>query len=110
MNNLINESIKYFKNFESKKLKNLEKQFANDIHLKDWEIDIQGKNNVLNANKNIFNQFNTIKIVVHDLTQNNSKIIAEISVCLNNNINLNVIDVLEFDFLNNIKKIYAYKQ
>lgn len=110
MNNLLNEAIKYFKNFENKNLKNLERQFANDIHLKDWDIDIQGKNNVLIANENIFNQFSDIKIVKHDLIQKNNKIVAELSICLDNHINLNVIDVLEFDFLNKITKIYAYKQ
>ena len=52
----IEKSKIYFEIFSKKDLSGLKKMFSNDIHLKDWEIEEKGIDNVLKANtqNNVF--------------------------------------------------------
>ena len=53
---------KYFSAFSNKDLSALESMFDNNITLEDWNINVQGKDDVLEASYNIFNNVRVITI------------------------------------------------
>lgn len=103
-------AIDYFSAFESKNLEKLEMMFSNDIVLIDWDINTSGKSNVISANKNIFNNIENLKITIVRIFVDSKTVIAELKIRVNDEISLNVVDILDFNQDNKIKKITAYKR
>lgn len=110
MKKIIQKKVrKYFKFFERKDLKGLEKMFANSIILKDWDHNIDGKVKLINFLKKIFLKEN-FKIKILNLYANKKKNIAcEILVSLKNKKNIKIVDVISFNKKYKIIKIQAYK-
>ena len=113
MNNLEELSRKYFEVWNSHNSKNVGDLFSENGSLRDWELLAEGRENVVNANQNIFNNVPKIKceiINVHVSTNTNT-VCAEIFVHLNNESGekLKVVDVIEYDEDSLIKSLRAYK-
>lgn len=113
--NYIDYAQSYFKAWNKANLELLEEMFDNDCLLRDWEISVKGKQNVLKANKNIFSSVQSIKANILDLYESVSKskngykvIIAELEIIVNKKEKLLVTDIIEIDN-NKIKSIKAYK-
>lgn len=102
------EVIKYFHDFETKNLDGVSEILTDNVQLKDWNLDLVGKETVLNAVSDIFSNFEKIKIDINRMTMDNSCCMAEITISLDN-LRLKVVDVLEFE-KNKIISIRAYKQ
>tara|TARA_B100000787_G_C16054588_1_gene232773 strand:+ start:379 stop:702 length:324 start_codon:yes stop_codon:yes gene_type:complete len=100
----------YFKFFSSKDINSLKKMFSNEIILKDWEINAVGINQVVEANKKIFNSVNSIEISIIEYFEFNKNCICLIDILINKKENIKVIDVIRFDKSNKIKEVSAYKQ
>ena len=86
----------YFKAFSSMDIEKLNEYYDDDISLRDWEIDLKGKNLVLNANKLFFESINKIGIKIISIFQNNNTLAAEIDITIDNNEKLLVIDLISF--------------
>lgn len=104
---LKSEAKKYFKNFSLKKITNLEKMFAKSITLRDWNIDVKGINNVIKANKRIFNDCKKINVKPLDLKVIKNTVFAEISITIDKK-KLLVLDILEFNKKKKITSIKAF--
>lgn len=102
-------ALKYFKDFSNKDATSLKKVFANDIFLRDWEIEAKGIDAVIKANENIFNNVNSIHVEPQNLYQEENIVIGELKIMINNSEILYVVDLIEFNKENKIKRIYAYK-
>ena len=50
----MNKVLQYFKDFSNQNIEALSEMFSEDIHLCDWNIDVTGKENVINAIKDIY--------------------------------------------------------
>ena len=50
---MIDKVLQYFKNFSNQNIEALAESFSEDIHLCDWNIDVEGKENVLDAIKEL---------------------------------------------------------
>ena len=50
---MTNTVLQYFKDFSNQNIEGLAESFAEDIHLCDWNIDVEGKENVLDAIKEL---------------------------------------------------------
>ena len=100
----------YFQSFCKKDAASLEVLFSDSIILTDWEVQIIGKQNVLNFNQNFFNSVDTIRIDVDKVAMGLDTVIAEIKIIINNSISIAVVDVIEFDQDNKIKQVRAYKR
>ena len=90
-----------------------EQLFAEDISLKDWEIEAGGKASVIGANANIWEAVPDIHIsIMHiGVCEEQNKTYAEIIVTsTQENLNLRVIDVIKFNNDGKIKSVDAYKQ
>ena len=95
--------IKYFEDFSNKDLEKLSDIFSEEITLQDWDILAEGKQNVLEANKNIFKSVDTISVNLNELYIENN-----VATCIIET--LQVIDVIKIDTNGKIKEISAYKQ
>ena len=100
----------YFEFFSKKDIQNLKNLFAENITLKDWEINVKGKEEVVKANENIFNSVNSILVKQKNIYQDNSVVLCEIDILINNRETLRVIDIIKFNDKNKIIEISAYKQ
>tara|TARA_Y100000816_G_C25784389_1_gene411232 strand:+ start:309 stop:632 length:324 start_codon:yes stop_codon:yes gene_type:complete len=107
MERLIKE---YFKFFSNKDISSLEKLFAEDVKLVDWETYAKGKDEVIKANKKIFDQVDTLQIEVNNLYINGQTVICLIDILINKSEKLKVIDLIRFNNDNKITLISAYKQ
>ena len=107
MERLIKE---YFKFFSDKDILSLEKLFAEDVKLVDWETYAKGKDEVIKANKKIFDQVDTLQIKVNNLYINGQTAICLIDILINKSEKLKVIDLIRFNNDNKITLISAYKQ
>ena len=59
--------VNYFNIFSNKDLNGLEEAFSDEVILKDWDILAIGKKEVLAANKNIFDNVQTISVNINEI-------------------------------------------
>lgn len=107
--NLKELAIKYFKDFSNKNILSLKEVFSNDIVLRDWEIEAKGIDEVIEVNKNIFNNVKSIFIEPQNLYQEENIVVGEIKIVINESETIYVVDILEFNEKKKIKRIFAYK-
>ena len=100
-------ALKYFKKFEKKDLNSLEKMFAKNIELRDWNVSAKGIRDVLIINKKIFESCKIIKVKPIKTYIQNNYVIAELKIKIDAK-NILVLDILDFNKNNKIKKITAY--
>jgi hypothetical protein len=100
----------YFQCFCKKDVASLEVLFSDSIVLKDWEVEIVGKQNVLDFNQRFFDSVNHLRIDVDKVAVGLNTVIAEIAVIIDNKVVGLVVDVIEFDQDNKIKEIRAFKR
>ena len=111
MSNLLIEiSKQYFDKFTNKDLSGLENMFSKDISLRDWDKEARGLKDVLKANKNIFENLESIQVNPLKIYSDGNTVVAELDININNGEeSLLVVDVIEFDSENKILGIRAYK-
>ena len=98
----------YLADFCTKNLENLEKAYDDEVQLRDWEITAKGKDNVILANKELFSQFETIKIHILNTAYRNKLVFIEFVLELDDEV-LNVVDIFNINEQGKIKSIRAYK-
>ena len=108
---MIEQACNYFEAFSNKDLDTLANIYAENVSLADWEpLFFEGKENVLRANQQLFDSVSSVKILIRRIGQNSTSVFAEIDILINEEIQLFVVDILEFDSNNKIKSIRAYKR
>jgi len=108
---MIEKACNYFEAFSNKDLDTLTELYSENVTLADWEpLFFDGKEQVLNANKNLFESVESVNIKVKRIGSNDKNIFAEIDILINCNTQLFVVDILEFDQDQKIKSIRAYKR
>lgn len=100
--------IDYFENFSKKDLVSLEKQLDENVALQDWILKVNGKAKVLDAFKSIFEQNESILINPINIISSHSYYAAEISITINNDEVIDVVDIIKLHD-NKIISIKAYK-
>jgi len=108
---MIEKACNYFEAFSSKDLDKLSELYSKDVTLADWDpLFFDGKEEVLNANKTLFDSVESVNITVKKIGSNDKNVFAEIDILINCNTQLFVVDILEFDQDQKIKSIRAYKR
>jgi hypothetical protein len=102
-------ALNYFSVFSNKDLEGLAGFFAEDVSLRDWELNSYGKEAVLTATKNIFDAVNKIEIEPVLLVEEGDYVAAQIKILINNQESLHVIDLLKFNSDRKISSIVAFK-
>ncbi len=106
---LVSITKAYFSCFSKKDIINLSKLYSEDIRLKDWEIDIEGKDELIKKNVAIFNDFESIKIKPLNISCKEDYTFSQIEIFINKVTFLEVVDIINFDKDGKIKFIRAYK-
>lgn len=105
----INLCKTYFKIFSQKDINELTKLFSKNIILKDWENSALGLDAVIEVNKKIFNNVDTIEVKPVKIYSENNIVISEIEILIDKSEKINVVDIISFDQEGKIKSITAYK-
>ncbi len=100
-------AIKYFEYWSNKELSKISELLHDDCKLEDWNINLNSKTKIIELNKDFFNN-NEIELTINELVENKDKVWANISIKINNDEYLDVIDILTFSE-KKIIKIKAFK-
>jgi hypothetical protein len=105
---------KYFETFSNQDLDGLNEMFADEVILADWDIRAEGKEAVLEANKNIFQSVDTINVIPYFYYVGEEGYAIEIDVVVNSGQEteevLQVVDIISFNEEGLIQSIEAYKR
>lgn len=127
MNKNIQQLRKYFQAFADKNIEVLTEMFTDDIILIDWNNTFTGKDQVVNEVQGIFKNFKTIKLEVTDIFSSldiinadrgettvsipkDDSFACEIVIVFDDLEPLYIMDLIEFDEENRIKKLTAYNR
>ena len=77
------EALYYFYLFSTKNLHALEKLFADNCVLRDWENNAEGKDDVLSVYGKIFNSVTSIAVTPAALYQDGYTVLAELLITIN---------------------------
>lgn len=105
MKNIVTQ---YFDRWNCQDLDGLRSLFTSDVTLKDWEIEVTGVEEVVQANANIFSNFPKIKAEIIQLGFEDNLVFAELIIHLNEQEKISVVDVLSIES-DKIRRIQAYK-
>lgn len=107
---LIEIGKKYFDTFSNMDLPKLEELFSDNVTLRDWEIQAEGKRDVLAANEKIFNAVTNIHVDPLKLYEDGNTVIAELRISVDSGKErFLVVDIIDFDNEKKISAIRAYK-
>ena len=101
-------AIQYFEFWNKQDLDGLRSLFAEDVSLKDWDIEVVGLEEVIKANEMIFNELPGIKAEILQLGIEKGVVFAQLAIQLNQSESISVVDVLNIEG-NKINSIQAYK-
>ena len=107
--NIKDTALSYFKTFSEKDIDGLREMFDDDVTLRDWDIDKKGIENVLKANLNIFQNVKTINAIPQNIISENNFVFAELKIVVNEDEELKVVDLIEFNQNGKIISIKAFK-
>ena len=106
----------YFDYFSIKDIENLSNLFSDDIELEDWNVKVKGKDAVIKAYQDIFNNVSAIQAYRVKFHECGSTMCCEIIIKIYGDHKYNslleeiqVMDVITFNNLMKIEKIKAYK-
>jgi ketosteroid isomerase-like protein len=100
--------VSYIAAYARKDLAAIESMFAQDVHLRDWNLNVHGKNAALAETAKNFAAANTIEIEILALYQADTTVAGELKIVVNRNNELHVVDVITFGSDGKILSIRAY--
>mgnify|MGYP001347005576 FL=1 len=107
--NIKDTALSYFKTFSEKNIDGLREMFDDKVTLRDWDIDKKGIEIVLKANLNIFQNVKTINAIPQNIVSENNFVFAELKIVVNDDEELKVVDLIEFNKKGKIISIKAFK-
>jgi hypothetical protein len=110
---LLDAAQTYFDLWNQKSPALLSSCFSESVRLRDWEVEVCGSKNVVDANRKIFSTLPAAEILVINMLPCYEKmtVSCELELLLNNeeNTTLKVVDVIEFDGDLKITALRAYR-
>ena len=103
----IKKTQEYFDKFSGKDIRGLSHIYSQNVSLLDWNIEVSGKEEVLNANASLFDL--DFKLEVHNITHSNDKTFNEITITIGDDV-FRIMDVITFNENYQITNITAYKR
>lgn len=105
-------NAEYFANYIAayarKDLTAIESMLAQEIHLRDWNLNVHGKDAALAETAKNFAAARTIEIEILALYQADSTVAGELKIIVNQDNELHVVDVITFGPEGKILSIRAY--
>jgi hypothetical protein len=95
--------------YASKDLDSISKLLASSVVLRDWNLQVSGKDATLAQFKKNFEEAQSISISVSNVYTSTSGACAELEIVVNQSLSLRVVDVVIFDSDGLLTSIVSYK-
>ena len=101
--------LTYLRHYAAKDLQAISAMFAEDIHLRDWNISVHGKEEAIRETAKNFAEAESLETRVLATYENADTIAGEIHIVVDGRIDLYVVDVVTFNSQDCITAIRSYK-
>ena len=101
--------LTYLRQYAARDLEAVTAMFAEDIHLRDWNISIHGREAAALATARNFAEAQSITIRPLALYENANTVAGELHIVVDGAIDLFVVDVITFNMQGQISSIRAYQ-
>lgn len=99
----------YLAAYAAKDLDAIAAMLSDQVHLRDWHLEAQGKAAVLRETRRNFEEARSLRITVETVFVSGLRAAAQLRILVNDEIDLSVVDVLSFDASGMISAVRAYK-
>ncbi len=99
----------YLRDYAEKKLEAISGILAEEVHLRDWNLSVFGRLEVLRETAKNFREAKTIEINPLTVFESPDMVAGELHITIDEKIDLYVVDVLTFDQDGKIAAIRSYK-
>ena len=99
----------YLRHYAEKNLEAISAMLAEEVHLRDWNLSIFGRLEVLRETAKNFTEAKTIEINILAVFESPDMVAGELHITVDEKIDLYVVDVLTFDQDGKIAAIRSYK-
>ncbi len=101
--------LTYLRHYADKNLEAISAMFAEDIHLRDWNISVHGKEEAIRETAKNFAEAESLEIRVLVAYENADTVAGELHIVVDGRIDLYVVDVVTFNSQKCITAIHSYK-
>ena len=95
--------------YQDKNIVSIAKMFAKDVVLRDWNLEVTGKEAAIAEFTKNFNSVKSLKIEVLRVYESSGAVAAEIEIVIDGNETLRVVDIVSFNEDRLVTFIISYK-
>lgn len=99
----------YLRHYADKNLEAISTMLSEEVHLRDWNLSVFGRLEVLRETAKNFTEAKTIEIDILAVLESPDMVAGELHITVDEKIGLYVVDVLTFDPDGKIAAIRSYK-
>lgn len=99
----------YLRHYAEKNLEAISALLAEEVHLRDWNISVNGKAEAIRETAKNFTEAESIEINILSIYENSDTVAGELHIMVNGKIDLYVMDVLTFNKQGKVTAIRSYK-
>lgn len=101
--------LNYLRHYAAKDLQAISAMLAENVHLRDWNISVHGKDEAMLETAKNFAEAESIEIHVLAAYENDDTVTGELHIVVDDIIDLYVVDVVTFNAQGRITAIRSYK-
>ncbi|MBP8164345.1 MAG: nuclear transport factor 2 family protein [Anaerolineales bacterium] len=101
--------LNYLRHYAAKDLQAISAMLAENVHLRDWNISVHGKDKAMLETAKNFAEAESIEIHVLAAYENDDTVAGELHIVVDGIIDLYVVDVVTFNAQGRITAIRSYK-
>ena len=95
--------------YEAKDINSIDRMLSDDVVIRDWNLEVQGKSNALDFFKKNFRDAESLSIEVRDVFLSESGAAVVVDILVNNVERLSVVDVVTFDRAGLVESVISFK-
>jgi steroid delta-isomerase len=99
----------YLRHYADKNLEAISAMLAEEVHLRDWNISVFGKEEALRETAKNFAEAESIEINILSVHENSDTVAGELYIVVNRKIDLYVVEVVTFNTQDKATAIRSYK-
>lgn len=99
----------YLHHYADRNLEAISTMLTEEVHLRDWNLSVFGRLEVLRETARNFTEAKTIEINILAVFESQDMVAGELHITVDKKIDLYVVDVLTFDLDGKISAIRSYK-
>jgi steroid delta-isomerase len=100
---------RYLAAYAAKDIRAIDAMLAPDVRLRDWNINVRGKAATLAETQSNFDNATSIAVEILCTTESTSSVSGELRILVDGDIELFVVDVIDFDEQGQVTAVRSYK-